>query len=232
MKIISDTKLIKRNKKIGQYTTFAALAVLGIGLYYSFTQPEQISITFGALLLGFIMTQVGIYFSNRWGKSPRPDEVITAALKGLENQYSLYHYTAGVPHLLAGPTGVWGIIPVSVGGTIKYDETKMRFRQKGGNFYFKLFGQENLGRPEAEAQYVAADFAKFVKKNFPDVEIPEIQTLIVFTNKNAILEVTNSPFPTVTLEKLKEFIRKSSKSEPAQMAAIQTLQNALPAPEK
>ncbi len=232
MKIVSDTKLIKRNKKIGSITTFVALGVLGIGLYFSFTKPEQISITFGALLLGFLLTQVGIYFGNRWGKSPRPDELLTAGLKGLENNFTLYHYTAGVSHLLVGPTTIWGLIPVSVGGVITFDENKMRFRQKGGNFYFKIFGQENLGRPEVEAQYIVSDFAKFAKKKFPDVELPDVTPILVFTNKKAELDIENSPIPAVTLEKLKDYIRKQSKGEPIALLAIQTIKKALPAEEK
>jgi hypothetical protein len=231
MKIVSDTRLIKRNKKIGSVITFTALGILAIGLYYSFTKPEMIQITFGALLLGFLLSQIGIYFTNRWGRSPRPDELLSAALKGLEDRYVLYHYKAGVPHLLVGPAGVWGLIPVSVGGTITFDENKKRFRQKGGNFYFKLFGQENLGRPETEAQFFASDFKKFAKKNFPETEIPDIQTVLIFTNKKASLEVTESPFPCVTLEKLKDFIRKRSKDTPAPAALIQGLQKVLPAEE-
>ena len=32
-------------------------------------------------LIGFIMTQVGMYMGNRWGRSPRPDEKIDSGLK-------------------------------------------------------------------------------------------------------------------------------------------------------
>lgn len=232
MKIVADTKLIKRNKRIGSITTFVALGVLGIGLYFSFTKPESISITFGALLLGFLLTQVGIYFGNRWGKSPRPDELLTAALKGLENSYTLYHYTAGVSHLLVGPGGIWGLIPVSVGGVITFDENKMRFRQKGGNFYFKIFGQENLGRPEVEAEYIVTDFAKYSKKKFPDIQPPDVKPILVFTNKKAELDIDESPIPVVTLEKLKDYIRKRAKEDPSTLTTIQALQRLLPAEEK
>jgi len=229
MKIVSDTKLIKRNKKIGSIITIVALGILAIGLYFSFTKPELISVTFGSLLLGFLLSQIGIYFTNRWGRSPRPDELLTSALKGLENSYTLYHYKAGVPHLLIGPTGVWGLIPISVGGTITFDEQKMRFRQKGGNFYLKLFGQENLGRPELDARYVVSDFAKFASKNFPEIEIPEVQPVLVFTNKKATLDLADSPLPAVPLEKLKDFIRKRSKEVTVPAAVVQQLLKTLPA---
>ena len=72
MKVITNPKLIKRNKKIGQITTLVALGILGLGLYVSFAKPENIALTFGALLVGFILTQIGVYYGNRWGRSPRP----------------------------------------------------------------------------------------------------------------------------------------------------------------
>ncbi len=228
MKIVSNTKLIKRNKKIGQTLTIGALIVLAIGLYYSFTQPEQITITFGALLFGFLMTQIGIYFGNRWGRSPRPDELLTSGLKGLEDKYTLYHYVTDIPHALIGPAGIIALIPISVGGTIIYDENKNRFRQKGGNLYLKIFGQEGLGRPEMDAQYTISDFEKFLKKKFPNLEIPDIQAILVFTNPKARLETNGSPISALPLEKLKDFIRKRGKEKPVPLSFIQEIQKGLP----
>ncbi len=77
MYIISNDRLIRRNNRLGLIATFTGLAVLGIGMYISFTKPKLISVSMLALLLGFILSQVGIYYSNRWGRSPRPDEVLS-----------------------------------------------------------------------------------------------------------------------------------------------------------
>jgi hypothetical protein len=226
MKIVSNTKLIRRNKKIGQGLTFGALLILGIGLYFSFTQPEQVTITFGALLFGFLMTQIGIYFGNRWGRSPRPDELLTAGLKGLEDKYTLYHYTADIPHALIGPTGIFALIPISVAGTILYDEKKGRFKQKGGNLYLRIFGQENLGRPEMDAQYTVSDLEKFLRKKFSDVEIPPIEPILVFTHPKANVDANGSPVSAMPLEKLKDNIRKREKSLP--LTIVQQIQKGLP----
>jgi len=228
MKIVSNEKLIKRNRKIGQVLTMAALAVLAIGLYFSFTKPEMITVTFGALLVGFLLTQVGTFYGNRWGRSPRPDETLTASLKGLEEKYTLYHYTAGAAHLLAGPTGLWALIPITAGGTITYDENKDRFRQKGGNFYLKIFGQDSIGRPDMDAQYAIADLKKSFQKNVEGIELPDPQAVIVFTNPKTTVEISESPVPAVAVDKLKEFIRKQPKVTADVMESIKTLQKALP----
>jgi len=228
MKIISNEKLIKRNKKIGQYTTFVALAVLGIGLYFSFAQPEKISVTFGALLVGFLLTQVGVFYGNRWGRSPRPDELVTASLKGLGETYSLYHYTAGIPHLLAGPTGLWAVIPNSAAGKISFDESKGRFRQKGGSIYMKIFGQDSVGRPESDAQYTISDLKKWINKKASDINLPEPKAVVVFLNAKAEVDAQNAPIPAMHVEKLKDFIRKQPKGSIEDAEAIKALQKALP----
>ena len=71
MRVVKDEALIKRNGRIGQWTSLGALAVLGVGMYLSFQRPDLFAYSIGALLLGFTMTQIGMYFSARFGRSPR-----------------------------------------------------------------------------------------------------------------------------------------------------------------
>ena len=120
MRIIKNEKLIKRNGTIGNWTSLAAIVVLGIGMYISFTRTELISYTLIALVLGFTLTQVGMYLGNKFGRSPRPDERLDAGLKGLQNEYALYHYTTPASHLLVGPSGVWVIKPYHQRGQVTY----------------------------------------------------------------------------------------------------------------
>src|SRR5512138_2507411 len=108
MKIVSNPKKIDRYHKIGLYTSLASLVFLFIAVGLTFTgQVDLTTYSFIAMLLGLILSQVGVYFANRWGKSPRVDERITASLKGLDDRYTLYHYVTAVPHLLTGPSGIW-----------------------------------------------------------------------------------------------------------------------------
>ncbi len=227
MKIITNQKLIKRNQKIGQITTFASLGILAVGLYLSFTQIN-ISWSFLALMVGFILSQIGIFYGSRWGRSPRPDESITTALKGLDGKYTLFHYSSPVNHLLIGPAGLWILSPYYQKGTITYDEHKKRWLQKGGNLYMKIFAQEGMGRPDLEIQRFQEDLDKYLKKNLPDTTFPEIQTALVFTNENTQVEVDNAPVPTLHVKKLKDFIRRQAKENPANQQWIAMLEEILP----
>ena len=116
MKVIKNEKLIKRNSKIGQYTSIGALVVLGVGMYISFTNANLFTWSLTALVVGFTMTQIGMFFTNRWGRSPRPDELLDAGLKGLPNEDTIYHYITPVSHLYVGTAGIWVLLPLQQRG--------------------------------------------------------------------------------------------------------------------
>lgn len=220
MYIISNDRLIKRNNRLGLIATIAGLVVLGVGMYISFTRPKLISISMLALLAGFILSQVGIYYSNRWGRSPRPDEVLSGALKSLDNKYSLYHYCSPVSHLLVGPSGIWILQPHIQKGTITYE--KGRWKQRGGNWYLKIFAQEGLGRPDLEVSGEVNALSKFLKETFPDEEL-EINTALVFMHPKveiALPEDAAPPAETIHITKLKDFLRKSVKTKALEQEKI------------
>jgi hypothetical protein len=230
MRIVSNNKLINRNKKLGNYTTIGSLVVLGLGLYISFTATTTDSFTWSllCLIMGFLLSQIGIFFGNRWGRSPRPDEVLSSALKGLDDKYVLYHYMVSVPHLLVGPAGVWVIMPFNQQGTITFDDAKQRWKQKGGNWYMKFFFQEALGRPEQEAQTLTTDLKKFLKKEADVPGMPVPQAAIVFINPKSSVDAPNAYLPTMAIDKLKDFMRRMGREQPAALDTIRLLQQTLP----
>ena len=228
MNIISNDKLIRRNARIAQITGLGGLVVLLIGIYVLFTRPNEIAIIWGTVIVGFMLSQVGIFFTNRWGRVPRPDQHLNSALKGLDSNYSIYHYLSPTPHLLVGPAGVWTLITHYQHGTITYE--RGRYRQRGGGFvlgYLKVFGQEGIGRPDLEVETEKEAVTKFLKKRMPDKEIPPVQAALVFTDERANLETDDAPMPTLTSKKLKEFIRKTAKAKPLSTVHIREIREAL-----
>ncbi|RPI21538.1 MAG: hypothetical protein EHM70_24960, partial [Chloroflexota bacterium] len=218
MKIVSNQKKINRNYKIGLYTSLASLAFLVgavILTFYGLTRPEVTSYSFIAMIVGLILSQVGVYFANRWGKSPRVDERLSQGLKGLDERYTLYHYSTPVPHLLVGPAGIWVINPQYQSGVVTYE--KNRFRQKGVGFFSKVVGQEGLGRPDLEANAYQEDFQKFLQKSLPENSQPTVRSMIVFTSPKATIQAQDAPIPTMHVEKMKDFVRRKHKEEPANL---------------
>ena len=228
MNIVKNESTINRNARIGQIVTIAALAILGGGMYITFTKPEMINISITALLAGFLLSQIGIYFTNRWGRKPRPDDLLDKALKGLDKQYAIYHYHTPASHVLVGPAGVWTLIPKHQGGTVTY--SKNRWRQKSGGIfqaYLKIFAQEGLGRPDLELESEREALQRYLAKNLPDLELPPIQAALVFTHPEVDIQVDGAPAPTIPMKKLKDFVRKTAKAKSISGDTVQIIQDAL-----
>jgi hypothetical protein len=228
MKDYRNDKLIKRNSRIGQIATISGLLVLVGGMFVSFRYPTYSGFAWVALLVGFALSQIGLYFGNRWGRHPRPDELIDQGLKGLNEQYSLYHYLTPAAHLLVGPAGIWVLVPYHQIGKIVYE--KGRWKQKGGGFmqrYLRAFAQEGIGRPDLEAPAEVKAVAQYINKWLPDKNIPDPQSALVFTSDKVELAVEDAPIPTLPLKKLKETIRKSAKDHPLSPDMIQEINSLL-----
>lgn len=228
MKIIKNETLIKRNAQIGGWTSIAALVVLGLGMYISFTRPQLFIYSLLALLLGFTLTQIGMYLGNKFGRSPRPDEKLDAGLKGLQNDFVMHHYTTPVSHLLVGPAGVWIIKPYHQRGQVTFH--KNRWRMSGGGFlqnYMRIFGQEGLGRPDIEMESDIRSLRKKLSAKLEESELLEIQTLLVFTNDEVEIDAEASPIPALKLKQLKEFMRQKAKEKKFPAETINKIKTAL-----
>jgi hypothetical protein len=205
-KIINE-KLIKRNKKIGNITSILGIAILIAGLILNF-RPNTINtiISFSALIVGFVVAQISTYFVNRFGRSPRIDEVIGDNLSKLNNNYSFYVYSSPVSMLLVGPSGIWIPTPVSASGEIYYDN---KWKQRGGSLLFKFFGQENIGKPSLEVENNEKSIRDYLSKHLDETEIPPITGVLIVVNPKATIgDVSNAPTPIVKPDELRRYIRR------------------------
>jgi hypothetical protein len=134
--------------KLSNEWNFAGIGIFGglasvVAYHNQHELPGTDLVAYAVLFLGFIFLQFGLYFMNRYGRKPRPDEAIDTGLKGLDDRYTIYHYNSPVPHLLIGPAGVWVLHPYFQAGRVTYE--KNRWRLKGGGFlagYMRIFGQK------------------------------------------------------------------------------------------
>jgi hypothetical protein len=229
MKIIKNEKLIQRNGKIGSGLSLAALVVLGLGMYISLARQDLFIYALIALIAGFVMTQVGMYLGNKFGRRPRPDEKLDAGLKGLTGDYTLYHYKTPASHLLVGPAGVWVLMPYHQRGQVVFK--KNRWQMSGGGFiqsYMRIFGQESLGRPDIEIDKETSSLQKFFTKHMEGSEIPEIKPALVFTSDEVEITSEGAETPALKLKQLKDFIRQRAKEKPIAPLQLTAVKATLP----
>jgi hypothetical protein len=237
MKIIKNEKLIKRNGKWGEYLSLAGLLVMGAGIFLAsqfLLKPQQAVTTLnnliflGLMAVGIVLSQVSSTIGKRYGRSPRPDEKLDAALKGLPGETTLYHFMTPASHLLVGPAGLWVLIPSSAVGKAYY--SKKRWRNSGGGFfqgYLRLFGQEGIGSPDLDAEAESAALQKKLAKKMDADQVPPISAVLVFTEASVDLDAGDSPLPTVRLKQLKDFFRQKIKEKALSDEQVEKIKSAL-----
>lgn len=210
MNKVVNEKLIKRNKTIGNVLSIGGIAILAAGLVLNINPtPTRTIISFGALIIGFILAQVSTTYVTRFARSPRFDEIIGDNLSKLNQQYSFYVYSGPVPMLLVGPSGLWIPIPIVAAGEISYDK---KWRQRGGSFFMKMFGQESIGRPELEIASSEKLVIDLLEKYLEEDEMPAVNSILVSLHPKAVIgEIENAPTPMVEANALRRYIRKDDR---------------------
>ena len=210
MEPFANESKIRVNVAIGRWLSLAGLGVLLVGMVVSVAKPDLVIVSLLCLALGFLASTVGAYYANRWTKSPRPDEALNQALKGISNKYHIYHYLLPLSHVLLGPAGLFIFRVYLNEGQVTYDGT--RWKQKFSLLRFLGFsGQEALADPVRDAQYDQQRFRNWLKKRLPENDIPPITPVIVFIRDGVQLDVAETEVPVLDRRQLKGWIRNKFK---------------------
>ena len=189
------------------------------GFVLTFTAEEGSTLSYLSLFslpLGWILSQVGLYFDNRLIKQPVVHEAIDEGLRKLGkfgHDSHMFHYIFPINHVVLTPNGIMALVPKYQTGQITADD--VTWKQKIGIFQ-RFFGQQTLGNPALEAENGVKQIAKWISHNAPELaeqELP-IGAVIVFTANDVELDVKASAIPAVHHTKLKGFWKQRQTDTP------------------
>lgn len=234
MVIIRDEARIERLSKYGRWAGLFGLLVL-LGGAFSVFLPAETQEAQGRLIIyqaialpvGMVLSQIGIYITNRYLRNPRPDEVLDAALRKVARNGRLYHYIHSIPHLLLLPTGIVILVAKYQKGEISAEGNK--WRQKGVGFMSRLFAQEGVGNPSRETKILVDTLVNYLRKEAPQVDEVRIAPVVVFTSDNASVDVKNADVAALHYSKLKGFMKEEKRQnvDPMSAADYEAIQAAL-----
>jgi hypothetical protein len=208
MQRYANDRAIKTKAHIGKAMTIVGIALMVLGLVFVFGQQERADlfyIFYSLSLAGILLFQVGTMMQKRWG-SPRIDEKLDQALKGLDSKYAIFHYQLGAHHALIAPSGIYAIVPISLAGDISFEDGKWRQTQtRRGKSRTK-----EIKYLESEAELEARSLNRALKRKI-EQEFPTAHPLLVFLNPNASLQAEGSTYSAVHVKKIKDYIRKLGK---------------------
>lgn len=209
MHIHLNERLIERRAKIGRYASTAGLIVLLIGMVATLRGPQYVWVSFGCLLIGLIASQVGTYHMRRWGRSPRPDEVLTTSLKGLDKRYHFYAWLLPADYVLLGPAGLFVFVTKDQTGDVEYRNGRWRQPFRWTRL-LTIFAQEGLGDPQREAAGQVAKIERFIAERLPEEEAAAVpvQGVVTFLSPNVQLGLDEEPaVPVLQAKQLKDHVR-------------------------
>ena len=212
MKVHINEGYVKRRASIGKWASLLGLAVLAGGFILSLRDPRFFIFSFATLILGFLLSNVGIYYANRYARPDRPDAVLAQTLKGFDKRYALYQFLLPVSHVLREPGGLTVFTLKPQEGQIVFEDGKWRHKQGWGRL-LRWVGQEGLGKPDREVEIDVQTMQDWLQKQGDDQEVP-VRGVVVFTNPKAELHLDSPPVDAMSAKPLKGWLRKAGRLPP------------------
>ncbi len=225
MVVLRDEKRVARLARLGQILSLAGLATLVLGLLFIFIADNELVFVYQliALTVGFVLSQVGLYFTHRYQRKPRPDQVLDrAAGKYARKDGRMYHFELPAEHVLLLPSAAIVFITQFQTGTITADGDDWK---QSGLGLRGLFGQERLGNPSHDAEKALGKMQSFIATHAPEAVGAPLFPIIVFTSDNiSKLDTDKSDIPAMYHKKLAGYLRQRKDLQkampPEQYAAL------------
>lgn len=216
MKVVVNLPRVRRRHNLGRALVFIGLGVLAAGFIYSLINPDASVFVLLIALPGALLAQVGIPLLQKWGSDRRVDHAINAALKGLDDRWTLMHYLPGADHTLFGPPGTLILVPRSEEGKIEYDAQAGEWVQhKPKSGLLRRGGRNELGGLEKKAGDEAGRLQDLLMASAAGEAGDEPRPLLLFMSDDADVDIEpgTAPLPTVHYKKVKDWLRRQSRGE-------------------
>lgn len=218
MRVVVNERLIKSRANAAKNATTIGLIMLVLAVVASFS-ARFVLVAYASLLISLPLVSWGINRAEKWLRDPRPDQVVSKALKGLDHSYQLYSSVLSVEQVLLSPSGVYVLLIRLANGKISCHGSKWHRKFVFWRL-FRLFSEERLGNPTKQAQAETNKLRRLVTARLPGQDVP-IQPVIVFVDPHAELEAVEPAVPAVLLSDLKAQLRSvNSEMAPATYKAL------------
>lgn len=206
MQIVRHAKYVKDRKKRGRWLALLGFILLSGSLFLAW-YPELLIVAYVAMLVGFIMFNMGMQGIGKWSRSPRNDEILDHRLKGLSDRHTVVHYAnvggKVVEHLMVYPGGVMVMTGKEIDG--KISQVRQSWKKAGGLFRRMFtFSGPQLGNPSFETEASIKRVEAFLAENQLEADV---LGAVVFLHPKAELDITEPDFPVLHGEEMEEFVR-------------------------
>lgn len=224
MRVVTNRKLVKRNRQLTTWLFLATLAILVGGFifinytFFTGNAPANWLILVQALALptAFTLTIFSVRMTNNWARQPYPEEAIKDGLKGISKSsilYNYYHFPA--KHILIAPQGVFAITTRWHDSEFTVEDDVWKSHKGAVSRLFSAMRMDGIGNPTRDAERAADHVQNILDDIAPDVEV---EPLIIFVNEKAEINIHGTSVKVLfTDEKqepsLSEFMRELNRQQ-------------------
>jgi len=204
MKIYIDRDKVNARSTLATVMSVGGLLLLLGSVLLPLFVPAAANISLVLLAAGGIIAMVGIYYSNRWVRKPRPEDSLDAALKAFDDHYRLYHYPKlPCEHVLLTPTGVMAFEIVNLAG--RFSNRKGRWKESMTiGRALRYIVEPRVADPVLVAQALTDELSDVISRELGKGTRVPIKSLTVFTHPAVELEVEGSSYPACKVGKLRK----------------------------
>ncbi|MDP3046937.1 MAG: hypothetical protein Q8O07_05605 [Chloroflexota bacterium] len=224
MQTVTNTRLVESRGKWGKRLTWIGLFFLFGAVFMPF-RPELVPWSWPVMIFGFVVTNLGMFYFNRYVRPPLPQDILDKELKGLDNRYRLFNYLGPVEHVLITPTGVLAITIRRMSGDIRCRGEKWSMKTGLLN-KLRFFSEDQLGNPSYDLRRDVSKVQNLLESRLPaaDGEKPvPIGGFVFFSNPDANLSIEDASVRVLNTKNMKDYLRKLATGErlsPARSEAI------------
>ncbi len=201
MRIVTNKKRVERNRSTATYLFIATMVIL-VGSFvfvnvslFTGQEPNMLMFLLQALSLpvAFVMTLLSIRMTNQWARRPFPEETLKEGMKGISKRSVLYNYYHDPSrHVLIAPQGVFAIVTRWHEDEFSVEGDEWTTHKSAISKLFSSMRMDGIGNPTKDAEKAAKHVRELLADIAPDVEV---KPLVVFTNPNVELDITEPDVP-------------------------------------
>lgn len=227
MKILVNSVLASKRRRQATLLSVVGIAILLLGLYFNFSSgPQRILYAYFALLVGSVLSWIGVSMADQWVRPPRADEALSEVMKGAGAAYALYHWVLPAEHVLLTPAGLILFRVFNIEGEVSVRGSKWRDARPLMRKLLSL-GRQPVRNPERLLADQAAALRTALVARDPSLADVPMQPVGVFTHRRVELSLAEPQPAAMRADALREWLRADGKGPGLPPATRRALEAAL-----
>jgi hypothetical protein len=233
--IVTNEALASRRRRQAALMSVTGFLVLLLGLAANMLGlraggPDRAYVlaSYAGLVVGSILSWVGMSLSDRWTLPPRADEALGEALKGAGRGYRLYNWALPADHVLLAPWGLLVLVVFNSEGPVVVEGSRWRDKRPAWRKVLGL-GRRPVRHPGRLLELDVDALRTALTAQDEALADVVVATAAVFIRPGLALSVTDPDLPAMRADEMRDWVRQPERGTPLAPGDRRRIERALEA---